>query len=118
MILLDKLYQIGELSKACLSSGAVHSVGDEKGQAPLVESCVDDLLALKCCIEDNRWAEFIDWRACPPRRRPTKNRTHSTEWGLRPRTRDRLNPKLWSAPIEFRIFATGQGSIRLRPRVG
>ena len=79
MLVLDKLYQIGELSKACLSSGAVHSFGDEKGQAPLVESCVDDLLALKCCIENNRWAEFIDWRACPPRCRPTKNRTHSTE---------------------------------------
>ena len=19
----------------------------------------------KCCIENNRWADFLDWRACP-----------------------------------------------------
>ena len=22
------------------------------------------LLAVKCCIENNRWADFLDWRAC------------------------------------------------------
>ena len=22
------------------------------------------LLAAKCCIDNNRWADFLDWRAC------------------------------------------------------
>ena len=22
------------------------------------------LLAVKCCFKDNRWADFLDWRAC------------------------------------------------------
>ena len=35
---------------------------DEKAEVPLVESGGDSLIDLKCCIENNRRAEFFDWR--------------------------------------------------------
>ena len=37
-----------------------------------MESGPNVLLAIKCRIENKSWAEFIDWRDRPPRRRPTK----------------------------------------------
>ena len=43
-----------------------------------MESGPNVLLAIKCRIENKSWAEFIDWRDRPPRRRPTKNGTHPT----------------------------------------
>ena len=38
---------------------------DEEGEGPLVESRANAPIAFKCCIEDNRWAKFINRR--PPR---------------------------------------------------
>lgn len=35
---------------------------DEEGEVPLVESRANALIAFKCCIEDNRWAEFLNGR--------------------------------------------------------
>ena len=43
-----------------------------------MESGPNVLLAIKCRIENKSWAEFIDWRDRPPRRRPTKNGTYPT----------------------------------------
>jgi len=38
---------------------------DEEGEVPLVESRANALIAFKCCIEDNHWADFLNER--PPR---------------------------------------------------
>ncbi len=36
----------------------------EEGEAPLIESGANALTAFKCCIKNNRRAEFLDWRVC------------------------------------------------------
>ena len=41
--------------------GCVPCFGDKEGEAPLVESGASALIAFKCCIENNRRADFPDW---------------------------------------------------------
>ena len=36
----------------------------EEGEAQLVESGANALTAFRCCIKNNCWAEFLDWRDC------------------------------------------------------
>ena len=45
--------------------GRVPFFGNMEGEAPLVESRANALIAFKCCIESNRWADFFDWRPHP-----------------------------------------------------
>ena len=47
---------------------------DEEGEALLVGSGANALTAFKCCIENNRWAEFLDWRVCRAAVRPKMGR--------------------------------------------
>ena len=28
------------------------------------KACTNALLAVKCCLKNNRWTDFFDWRAC------------------------------------------------------
>ena len=58
--------------------GLIRVFWDEQEEASRVESCTNALVAIKFRIENNRWTEFFGWRACPPRRRPTKNGRHPT----------------------------------------
>ena len=44
------------------SSGCVPFLGDREGEAPLVESRANALIALKCCNENNRRADFLNER--------------------------------------------------------
>ena len=45
--------------------GRVPFFGDKEGEVPLVENSTNAPIAFKCCIEDNRWADFLnEW---PPR---------------------------------------------------
>ena len=37
---------------------------DERAKVPLVKSGTDALFDFKCCIENNRRAEFLAWRVC------------------------------------------------------
>ena len=45
--------------------GRVPFFGDKEGEVPLVENSTNAPIAFKCCIEDNRWADFLNER--PPR---------------------------------------------------
>ena len=45
--------------------GCVPFFGDEEGEMPLIESRANAPIAFKCCIEDNRWADFLNEK--PPR---------------------------------------------------
>ena len=50
--------------KACSAAARLECVpcfGDMEGAAPLVESGADALIAFKCCIENNRRADFTEW---------------------------------------------------------
>ena len=51
---------------------------DEEGETPLVESGANAPITFKCCIENNRWAECLDWRVCRVAVR-SKNGTHPDE---------------------------------------
>ena len=31
---------------------------------PLVETGANVVLAIRCCLENMRWPDFLDWRAC------------------------------------------------------
>ena len=47
---------------------------DEKGEVPLAKSGANALLAIKCRMANNRWAEFLYWRACRAAVRPKMGR--------------------------------------------
>ena len=53
-------------TKACAAAarpGCGSFFGDKEGEAPLVESVANALIAFKCCIENNRRADYFpDWR--------------------------------------------------------
>ena len=55
---------LGSSKKACSAAARLECVpcfGDMEGAAPLVESGADALIAFKCCIENNRRADFTEW---------------------------------------------------------
>jgi len=37
---------------------------DERAEVPLVKGGINALFAVKCCVEHNRWTEFLDCRVC------------------------------------------------------
>ena len=57
-----QLTQIRCIFNRQLREGCGSFFGDKEGEAPLVESVADALIAFKCCIENNRRADFLDWR--------------------------------------------------------
>ena len=36
----------------------------QAGRVPLVEGRSQALLAVRCCLKNNRWPDFLEWRAC------------------------------------------------------
>ena len=53
-----------ETHHGILVRGCVPFFGGEEGEAQLVESGANALTAFKCCVKNNCWAEFLDWRDC------------------------------------------------------
>ena len=63
--------QIGGVGSACKQIGGVGSAckqiggGRFKGAGPYWSKIgANALLAVKCCFRNNRWPDFLDWRAC------------------------------------------------------
>lgn len=52
-----------------------------RGETPLVQSGTNVLTAFKCCVENNRRAEFLDWRVCRAAVCPKMGRTRCRPTG-------------------------------------